>query len=432
MVDLKTMSEHELAEQLAASLGNLTDSKQKSELQYLAHNLQTHRIELEMQNRELLDAQHQLEESRNRYADLYDFAPVGYLTLNGKGCVTEINLTGARMLGTERSHIISQPMTRWLAPEYRQLFLNHLKAVLDERSKAVVELKLKGRNNQEALDIQFESTQVSGKDGELRCHTVMVEIAERKKYEAQLIQARDVAEQASQVKSQIISRISHEFRTPLNAIRGFAQMLEANSEEPLSDWQRQKIAQILKSSGHLLALVNDLLDLAAIEASKIELHLQPVNVMMQVQDSLDLIQTQAEKHEITLHIAEASAAELYVLADRIRLKQVLLNLISNAVKYNHAGGSVTISWLPTSSGAVRLSVTDTGDGISEADRPSLFEPFNRLYLQNKAVEGTGIGLTISRQLVERMGGRIDVISKPGRGSTFWIELPQSQPPEQNV
>ncbi|MDT8451885.1 MAG: PAS domain-containing sensor histidine kinase [Gammaproteobacteria bacterium] len=423
MFDLKKLSETELTEQLAASLEKLTDSKQKSELQYLAHNLQTHQIELEMQNRELRDAQRELEESRNRYADLYDFAPIGYLTLNSKGWITEINLTGARMLGSERSNIINQPMTRWLAPEYRLLFLNHLKKALEEKTKVTVELKIKSRDNREALDIQLESTQMIGNDGVARCHTVMIDIAERKKYEDELILARDAAEQASQVKSQIISRISHEFRNPLNAIRGFAQVLEANPEEPLSDWQKQKIEQILKSSSYLLELVNDLLDLASIEASKIKMHLQPVNLMMHVQDSLDLMQPLADKHQVTVRITRASSAEQYIQADRIRLKQVLLNLISNAIKYNRPNGSVSISWLPTPAGNVRINITDTGTGISEADKPSLFEPFNRLYLQDNGIEGSGIGLTITRQLVERMGGKIGVISRLGEGSTFWIELP---------
>ncbi len=425
MVDLKKLSESELTEQLAESLEKLTDSRQKSELQYLAHNLQTHQIELEMQNRELREAQRELEESRNRYADLYDFAPIGYLTLNSKGNVTEINLTGARMLGTERTHIINQPMTRWLAPEYRLVFLNHLKKVLDEKNKVTVELKIKSRDNKEALDIQLESTQLTGNDGVSRCHTVMIDIAERKKHEDELVLARDVAEQASQVKSQIISRMSHEFRTPLNAIRGFAQVLEANPKEPPSDWQKQKIEQIIKSSNHLLELVNDLLDLAAIEASKIKMHLQPVNLMMKVQDCLDLMQPLADKHQVTMQITRASSAEQYVQADRIRLKQVLLNLISNAIKYNHPNGSVSISWLPTAAGTVRINITDTGIGISEADKPSLFEPFNRLYLQDSGIEGSGIGLTITRQLVERMGGKIGVISRLGEGSTFWVELPQS-------
>lgn len=425
MDGLKKLSEAELAEQLAASLESLTDSKQKSELQYLAHNLQTHQIELEMQNRELREAQRGLEESRNRYADLYDFAPIGYLTFNGEGCVTEINLTGARMLGSERSRITNQPMRIWLAPEYRLVFLNHLKKVLEEKTKVTVELKIKSQNNKEALDIQLESTQMTNNNGVSLCHTVMIDNAERKRYENELVQARDEAERASQVKSQIISRMSHEFRNPLNAIRGFAQMLEKNPEAPLNEWQKQKIEHILKSSGHLLELVNDLLDLAAIEASKIKIHLQAVNLMMQVQDSVDLMQPLAGERHVTLRITNPSSAEQYIQADRIRLKQVLLNLISNAIKYNHPNGSVSISWFPTAAGTVRINITDTGIGISEADKPSLFEPFNRLYLQDNGIEGTGIGLTITRHLVERMGGKIVVNSRLGEGSTFWVELPQS-------
>ncbi|MDA3868349.1 MAG: HAMP domain-containing sensor histidine kinase [Gammaproteobacteria bacterium] len=296
------------------------------------------------------------------------------------------------------------------------------KAAASEKNEPALEKSPSDKTDEQSRQ------RLTGNDGG-RCHTMMIDIAERKKYEDELILARNVAEQASQVKSQIISRMSHEFRTPLNAISGFAQMLEVNPEEPLSDWQKQKVEQILKSSDHLLELVNDLLDLAAIEASKIKMHLQPVNLMMHVQESLDLMQPLADKHQVTVRITRASSAEQYVQADRIRLKQVLLNLISNAIKYNHPNGSVNISWLLTSAGTVRINITDTGTGISEVDKPSVFEPFNRLYLQDNGIEGSGIGLAISRQLLERMDGKIGVISRLGEGSTFWVELPRNQPPE---
>jgi len=180
MQDLKNLSYEELAEQLAASLAALKDTGERSKLQLLSQSLQTHQIELEMQNRELREAQDRLEASRNRYVDLYDFAPVGYLTFSTKGCITDINLTGARMLGMERAHIINQPMTRWLAAEYRQAFLNHLDTAYYKEEKAVVELKLKGRAGKAGLDVQLESVLTPEDDGEIRCRTAMVDITARK------------------------------------------------------------------------------------------------------------------------------------------------------------------------------------------------------------------------------------------------------------
>lgn len=428
MVDLKKLTESELAERLSDSLNSLTNSKPKTEIQYLNHNLQTHQIELEMQNRELREAQVKLEESRNRYADLYDFAPIGYVTLNTKGIITEINLTGARMLGLERARIINQPMIRWLEPECRSAFLNHLSLVFDKKGKAVSELKIMGHGYGATHDVQFESTSAPGNDSQSFCHTAMIDISERKQYEAQLILARDVAKSADEAKMQFLSRMSHEFRTPLNAILGFAQLAEINLSQHLDDRTRPMIQQVIKSGSYMLELVNDLLDLAALEANKIELHIEPVNLMAHIQDSMGLMQPLAEQREIVLHSSNDLAEEIYVQADPLRLKQVLLNLLSNAVKYNHEGGSITLSLQQAKNKAIRINVTDTGTGISAEDIPILFEPFSRLYLRTYAIEGTGIGLTIAKQLVERMGGCIGVTSKLGQGSTFWIELPQAQPP----
>ena len=428
MADLKKLSESELAEQLAASLARLDDTQEKSEIQQITHNLQTHQIELEMQNRELHEAQLKLEESRNRYADLYDFAPVGYITLDTKGCLTEINLTGAKMLGVERTYLLNQPLTQWLMPEYRLAFLNHLDKVFNKKQRAVVELKIKGRTIETPRDVQFESALAPEGDNEAQCRTAMVDITERKQFEAELILAKEIAEQANQAKSQFLSRMSHEFRTPLNAILGFAQLLETNSNERKEPGQRHNIEQILKAGWHLLDLVNDLLDFAAIEANMINLQIEAVDLVECIHTSLDIIQPLAEQRELTIENTVDICAGMYVQADSVRLKQALLNLLSNAVKYNQTGGVVMLSCEQAGADAVRISVTDTGSGIQQADMSTLFEPFNRLYLRTYAVEGTGIGLTIAKQLVESMRGQIGVTSEPGQGSTFWIELPLGQPP----
>lgn len=239
------------------------------------------------------------------------------------------------------------------------------------------------------------------------------------------------AEEANQAKSQFLSRMSHELRTPLNAILGFAQILDMNENKSLGPEEKKGVKEILKGGWHLLEVVNDLLDLTTIEANKIELQMERVDLLERLQDSLDVMQPLAQQREITIHGA-AACAEIFVQADPVRLKQVLLNLLSNAVKYNRKGGSVTLSCELVDTATVRISITDTGSGIPEADIPTLFDPFSRLYLDTHAQEGTGIGLTIAKQLVELMGGHIGVTSELGHGSTFWIELPLSHSPAQAI
>jgi len=238
----------------------------------------------------------------------------------------------------------------------------------------------------------------------------------------QLLSAKETAENANKAKTQFLSRMSHEFRTPLNAIIGFAQLLDMNTKEPLYSDQRKNVEEILQGGEHLLALVNELLDLASIEAGKMELNIESVNLFEHVSDCIKSMEPLANERSINIYNLIDETSPQYIQTDIVRLKQVLLNLLSNAVKYNHPSGSVKISSEKISNDKIRISIADSGPGIPEADMPSLFEPFNRLYLDTYAPEGTGIGLTISRQIIEHMGGDIGVTSELGKGSKFWVEL----------
>jgi signal transduction histidine kinase len=236
--------------------------------------------------------------------------------------------------------------------------------------------------------------------------------------EAELRNARDLAEAANQAKSEFLSRLSHELRTPLTAMIGFADLLLT---DPLDPQQEHHVRTILKAGDHLLALVNDILDISRIEEGRLSLSPEPVAVGHAVVEVLDLTRPMAGELATTVRVKGISD-ELIVAADHQRLKQVLLNFVSNAIKYNRRGGWVEIT-AKSHDGNCRISVQDSGPGLRREEMARLFAPFERLSAATSGVEGTGLGLALSKSLTEAMGGRIGVESRVGKGSTFWIELP---------
>jgi CheY-like chemotaxis protein/anti-sigma regulatory factor (Ser/Thr protein kinase) len=212
--------------------------------------------------------------------------------------------------------------------------------------------------------------------------------------------------------------MSHDLRTPLNAVLGFAQLLSADT---LNDSQRECVHQILKGGSHLLDLINEVLDIARIESGQLSLSPEPVDPRDIVQRSVELVTPLAARRGIALVVEESTAPACSVVADRQRLSQILLNLLSNAVKYNRSGGRVVVAFAQRES-RLRIEVTDTGPGIPAEKLKLLFQPFERLGAETTGVEGTGLGLTLSRGLAEAMGGSLDVSSQVDAGSTFWIEL----------
>ncbi|NVD99750.1 ATP-binding protein [Massilia sp. BJB1822] len=257
---------------------------------------------------------------------------------------------------------------------------------------------------------------------EQRVHerTMQLEIAN-----GELAMAMEEAKSANQAKSAFLSSMSHELRTPLNAILGFAQILTSEKLPSTLAQKREFAGHILKSGRHLLTLINEILDLAKIESGAVALSLEPVALEEILQECDDMVRPLASGRGIRLLFPADS--RVHVVADRTRLKQILLNLLSNAIKYNRDGGAVVVDSSPSGPSLVRISVQDTGMGLRPEQMKMLFQPFNRLGQESGAEEGTGIGLVVTKRLVELMGGVIGATSSPGVGSMFWVELKCADP-----
>jgi PAS domain S-box-containing protein len=252
----------------------------------------------------------------------------------------------------------------------------------------------------------------------------------RKRVESELHNAMAAAEKANRAKTDFLSGMSHELRTPLNAILGFAQLMESGFPLPTPS-QKRNLDQILKAGWYLLELINEILDLALIESGKVTLSSEPVSLTEVMLECRAMIEPQARKRGIGMTFPRFDGA-CFVKADRTRVKQVLINLLFNAIKYNKLGGTVAVEYTLIPPESIRISVHDTGSGLAPEQVAQLFQPFNRLGKETSAEEGTGIGLVVTKRLVELMGGAIGVESTVGVGSVFWIELSLTAAPRRAV
>jgi PAS domain S-box-containing protein len=253
---------------------------------------------------------------------------------------------------------------------------------------------------------------------------VIRDVTERRRAEEALRTAREAAEAASRAKSEFLSRMSHELRTPLNAILGFGQLMELDAT---TDPQRENADHIMKAGRHLLHLINEVLDITGIESGRLQLSAEPVSVSEAVHEVFDLVGPLSAVGALTMTL-DGSADGRFVHADWQRLKQVLLNVVANAVKYNRPGGRVVVSCENSTADRLRIVISDTGCGIASEKVSRLFTPFDRLGAEQTGIEGTGLGLALSKRLVEAMDGEIGIRSQPGAGSTFWVDLPRASSP----
>ena len=370
------------------------------------------------------DAQAEVRESEAELRALLDAFP-GYIAATDQDLVfTYANQRHAAVMGVPLAQISGRSV-RELMGEERYQFNLALAQRAREQGAVVLERSYGGTAERPRLDL--EVTFVAGpkrSDGQMNYYGFGVDITARKLAEEALVAARDAAESASRAKSEFLASMSHELRTPLNAILGFSQLFAIDPDLP--DATRAGAAEIENAGRHLLALVNDLIDLARIETGKLDLELGPVALQDVLAQSVEMVQPLVRKQRIGLHLG-TGGRDTVVLADTVRLRQVLINLLSNAIKYNRPHGSVRVDHV-CEGGTVRIRVSDTGVGIPLEKRGRLFNPFDRLGAERGQVEGAGIGLVITRRIVDAMGGQIGYESEVGVGSEFWVVLPLATRP----
>lgn len=345
----------------------------------------------------------------------------GVLVIDTTGIVQVASPSITTIFGHAIKDVLNRNINLLMAEPYRSEHDSYLRHYLETGEERIInrQVEVMGRTV-DGRDFPLEVAVSEIRIGQTRFFVGLLrDISTRKQAEESLIAARESAQRANQAKSEFLSSMSHELRTPMNAILGFGQLMEY--DDTLPEEHQDSVKEILKAGAHLLELINEVLDLAKVESGKIELSLEPLALSPVVEECLALVGPLAAQHDVLLDYQGLSSA--VVRADNTRLKQVILNLLSNAIKYNRAGGSVSVDVQPEGTERLRVRVTDTGRGIPQARLAELFQPFSRLDAENSPIEGTGIGLSITRRIVDMMGGKVDVHSEVGVGSTFWFELP---------
>ena len=354
------------------------------------------------------------------------------MTNDPSGIITDVNKQMEALTECTRDELIGAPFSRYFTDPQRAQA--SIQLVLIQKKLTNHELTVRARGGKETV-VSFNTSTFYDRYRNLQgVFAAARDITERKLFDQVLMQknvelenAKFVAEKANLAKSDFLSSMSHELRTPLNAILGFTQLIESGTPLP-TPAQQQNLEQVLKAGWYLLKLINEILDLAQIESGKVAVSMEPVSLRDVMLECQSMMEPQAHKRGIGMMFPQPELPEYFVHADQTRVQQVLTNLLFNAIKYNRPGGSVTVEYALNRPNAIRVSVRDTGEGLTPQQLTQLFQPFNRLGKEASSEEGTGIGLVVTKRLIEFMGGTIGADSTVGVGSVFWFELSLSSAP----
>jgi PAS domain S-box-containing protein len=357
------------------------------------------------------------------------------MTTDPAGVITDVNKGMEALTGCTRDELIGALFKNYFTNQERAEAAIQL--VLNQKKITDYELTACNRGGKKT-EVSFNATTFYDRERTLQgVFAAARDITERKSNELALQDtnialkiAKSVAEKANLAKSEFLSSMSHELRSPLNAILGFAQLMDSASPPP-TDAQKESIDQILQAGWHLLRLINEILDLAVIESGKVSLSPESVLLSEVIAECQAMMEPQAQQRDIRMTFPRFDLP-IFVKADRTRLKQIIINLLSNAIKYNKEQGTVTVDYAMHTSGRIRISVADTGAGLPAEKLAQLFQPFNRLGQEAGTVAGTGFGLVVTKRLAELMEGVLGVESTVGEGSVFWCELPAATAPRPAV